>query len=160
MAFLNKTLLLAGATSLLATPLFADSHGGDAEAGEAVFKKCKACHQVGEGAKNRTGPLLNDVIGRTAGTAEDYKYSKSLIEAGEAGLVWDQALMVAYLEDPKTFLREFLDDSKAKSKMTLKLKKEEDRMNVAAYVATFSAAPAEMSEGEEPSEDMSEEPTE
>jgi len=159
MTFLNKTLLLAGVTSLLATPLFADSDGGDAEAGEKVFKKCKACHQVGAEAKNRNGPLLNDIIGRVAGTTEGYKYSKSMIAAGEAGLVWDQALMAEYLEDPKTFLREFLDDSKAKSKMTFKLKKEDERMNVAAYVATFSA-PAEMSEGEEPSEDMSEEPTE
>ena len=43
---------------------------GDPDKGETVFKKCAACHQVGEGAKHRIGPHLNGVIGRTAGTAE------------------------------------------------------------------------------------------
>ena len=48
---------------------------GDAVAGEKVFKKCMACHKVGEAAKNSVGPVLNGVIGRPAGTAEGYSYS-------------------------------------------------------------------------------------
>ncbi|MEY8842956.1 c-type cytochrome, partial [Cribrihabitans sp. XS_ASV171] len=57
-------------------------------AGEKVFRKCKACHQVGEGASNRTGPVLNNVVGAPAGHVEDFRYSKALEEAAEGGLVW------------------------------------------------------------------------
>jgi cytochrome c len=40
----------------------------DAAAGEKVFSKCKICHQIGEGAKNMVGPVLNGVVGRPAGS--------------------------------------------------------------------------------------------
>ena len=139
-----RTLALVSATALLAPMALAASHGGgDAEKGEKVFKKCKSCHQVGEGAKNRSGPVLNNVIGRQAGTFEGFKYSKSMIAAGEKGLVWDEALIAAFIENPKKFLQDYLEDSKAKSKMSVKVKKEDDRKNVAAYVATFSEPMAE-----------------
>ncbi len=148
--------LAALATAIAFAPTaFADGHlgEGDPEKGEKVWKKCKACHKIGEGAKNGVGPLLNEVIGRTAGTLENYKYGKDMIAAGEAGLVWDAALIAAYIEDPKKFLKEYLDNSKAKSKMTLKVKKEKDRLNVSAYVATFSTRLApEEAEEEAPSE--------
>lgn len=137
-----RTLALVSATALFAPAALADSDG-DAAKGEKVFKKCQACHQVGDGAKNKSGPVLNDVIGRTAGTFEGFKYSKSMIAAGEKGLVWDEALIAAFIENPKEFLKEYLDDSKAKSKMSVKIKKEADRKNVAAYIATFSEAMAE-----------------
>lgn len=154
MRFGLKNLALIAATTLIAPAAFAESHSvGDAEAGEKVFKKCKACHQVGEGAKNRTGPILSEVMGRTAGTLEGYKFGKSMIAAGEAGLVWDEALVAAYIQNPKKFLQEYLDDSSAKSKMSLKVKKEADRVNVSAYVGTFSETPEpvveEVEEGEE-----------
>ena len=111
---------------------------GDAVAGKKIFKKCTACHKIGEGAKNAVGPVLTGVVGRTAGTYPDYKYGKSTKAAGEAGLVWDEDKIFDYLKDPKKFLRALLDDKKAKSKMTFKLKKEEDRLNVIAYLKTFS----------------------
>jgi len=143
MRFGIKSLALIAATTLMAPMAFADSHlgEGDPEKGEKTWKKCKACHKIGEGAKHSTGPMLNDVIGRTAGAAEGYKFGKDLIAAGEAGLVWDAALIADYVENPKKFLQAYLDDSGAKSKMSLKVKKEADRLNVAAYVATFSEAP-------------------
>ena len=47
----------------------------DAAAGEKVFLKCKACHQIGEAAKNAVGPVLNGVVGRKAGTYPGYSYS-------------------------------------------------------------------------------------
>ena len=48
----------------------------DADAGKSVFNVCKACHGVGEGAKNQVGPVLNGVIGRKAGTAEAFMGSE------------------------------------------------------------------------------------
>ena len=119
---------------------------GDIAAGEKVFKKCSACHKVGDDAKNRVGPVLNGVFGRTAGTFEGFKYGKDLAKAGEMGLVWDDELVFTYIENPKQFLRDYLGDKKAKTKMTFRLKKEEDRRNVVAYLKTFS--PDAESEGE------------
>lgn len=135
MRFGWKILALVPILALGATAAFAD---GDAEEGEKTFKKCKACHKIGEGAKNGTGPLLNNVVGRVAGTVDGFKYSPSLVAAGEAGLIWSEETIAAYIEDPKGYLQTYLDDAAAKSKMTFKLKKESDRADVAAYVATFS----------------------
>lgn len=74
------------ATILVATalPAFAQSEG-DAANGETLFRKCAACHQVGEDARNRVGPVLTDVVDRAAGTYEDYRYGGSMTAAGEAG---------------------------------------------------------------------------
>ena len=96
----------------------------DADAGEKVFKKCKACHQVGADAANRVGPALNGVVGRTAGTYDGFKYSQAMTAAGEKGLVWTDVLLAEYIEDPTKFLRTYLDDGKAKSAMSFKLKDE------------------------------------
>ena len=62
------------------------------------------------------------MVGRAAGTVEGTRYGKSLVAAGEAGLVWDEEQMVAYLLDPKKFLQTYLDDSKARSKMSFKMR--------------------------------------
>ena len=86
-AFKNSALALTTClvTGLIGGQLLAQ---GDAEAGEKVFKRCKTCHQIGEGAKNRSGPVLTGIVGNAAGMAEGYKYSKALKAAGENGLVW------------------------------------------------------------------------
>lgn len=133
---------LATITALcFSTAAFADGHStGDVEAGAKTFKKCKSCHTIvaddGEvilkGGK--AGPNLYGVIGRTAGSVEGFKYSKDLLAAGEAGLVWDEALLAEWVQDPKAFLKEYLDNSKAKSKMSFKLKKGGE--DVAAYLAS------------------------
>ena len=122
---------------LLAAPVFAE---GDIAAGEKGFKKCKACHTIvaddGEVVVKggKTGPNLYGVAGRTAGSVEGYKYSKSLIAAGEAGLVWDAENFAEFTKDPKKFLQAYLDDSSAKSKMSLKLKKGAE--DIFAYLAS------------------------
>ncbi|MCV2877953.1 c-type cytochrome [Sedimentimonas flavescens] len=96
-------------------------------AGETVFKKCKACHKVGEGAKHATGPSLNGVVGRKAGGAEGFKYSPAMIAAGDAGMVWDHETIGAYLKDPKGFV--------PKNKMSFAgLKKDDDIAAVLAYI--------------------------
>lgn len=76
----------------------------DLEAGKIEFKKCAACHAVGEGATNRVGPVLNDLFGRVAGTHEGYKYSKAMVDAGAAGLVWNEETLATFLHKPKDFV--------------------------------------------------------
>jgi cytochrome c2 len=110
---------------------------GDAGAGEAVFKKCRACHEIGEGAKNKVGPRLTGVIGRPAGSIDGFEYSNGVEGAAEKGLVWGEDTVFAYIADPRAFLREFTGNPKAKAKMTFKLKDEQDRANVIAYLKSF-----------------------
>lgn len=125
---LKSVITVAGLALLVATPAWAE---GDAEKGEKVFKKCKACHMVGENAKKRVGPPLNDIIGAKAGIQEGYKYSKAMVEAGAGGLMWDDEKLHAYLKKPK--------DLVPGGKMAFPgLKKDEDRANVIAYLKKFS----------------------
>lgn len=70
----------------------------DASAGEKVFAPCKACHQIGENAKNVVGPAMNGIIGRKAGTVEGYSYSPA---NKNSGLTWDEATFAEYIRDPK-----------------------------------------------------------
>lgn len=76
------------------------AHAQDVENGEKVFRQCRACHQVGDGAKNLVGPQLNGIVGRKAGTVEGYKYSNVNLEAGTKGLVWTEEELLKYLEAP------------------------------------------------------------
>lgn len=137
-----KLLITASAAMLaLSVPAFA---AGDAAKGEREFNKCKACHmiQAEDGTDivkgGKTGPNLYGVIGRAAGAQEGFRYGDSLVQAGEAGLVWDEENLAKYVQDPKAFLVEYNDDPKARSSMSFKLAKGAE--DVAAYLA--SVAPA------------------
>ena len=116
---------------------YAVAQDGDPVAGEKVFKKCSACHKVGDNAKNAVGPVLNGIVGRTAGTFEGYKYGSGLLTAQEKGLVWNEETIFGWIGDPRAWIREYLGDDKAKAKMTFKLKKEQDRRDVIAYLKTL-----------------------
>ena len=70
----------------------------DIAAGEKSFNKCRACHQVGETAKNVVGPVLNGLFGRKSGTIEGYKYSEA---NKNSGITWDEAVFAEYIRDPK-----------------------------------------------------------
>lgn len=70
----------------------------DIAAGETAFKKCLPCHAVGEGAKNKVGPILNGLEGRHSGTVEGYNYSEA---NKKSGLTWDEATFKEYIKDPK-----------------------------------------------------------
>jgi len=133
--------LIAAAVALGATGAMA---GGDVEKGhKIVAKKCKSCHTIANGDEvilkgGKVGPNLYGVVGRKAGSYEGFKYSKSMKALGEAGVVWDEAHIAEFVKDPKKYLRAQLNDKKAKSKMTFKLKKEADREAVAAYLASLN----------------------
>ena len=123
-----KQLIAAALTaSVFSSPLWAE---GDAEAGEKVFKKCKACHAVGDDAKNKVGPILNGVVGAAAGQNAEFKYSDALKEAADGGLVWDEESLAAFLTKPK----DFMDGTKMSF---AGLRKEKDVANLIAYLATF-----------------------
>ncbi len=103
---------------------------GDAAAGEKIFKKCKACHQVGDGAKNRVGPMLNGIVSNEIASVDGFKYSKAFKAKKDEGLVWTEEELDAFLTKPKKFI--------PRTKMTFAgLKKEGDRANVIAYLMTF-----------------------
>ena len=84
--------------ALLAVAGSGEVSAQDAAAGEKVFGVCKACHQIGETAKNSVGPQLNGIIGRKAGTVEGYNYTAA--NKG-SGLTWDEATFREYIKDPK-----------------------------------------------------------
>jgi len=128
--------------AFIAAPVSA-AEMGDPGKGERVYKRCKACHQIGEGAKNRTGPELNGIVCRAAGSVEDYRYSKPMEAKAGEGLVWTADNLFAYLENPSDFLG-------GRSKMTLKLRKEEQRADVIAYLAQFKADGTMYGDGEVP----------
>ena len=104
---------------------------GNAADGADVFKKCRACHDVGPEAKNKVGPMLNDVIGRTAGTVPQFAYSVANKTAGVKGLTWSEESLTKYLEDPRAFM--------PGTKMAFAgLKDPQDRSDLIAYLKTFS----------------------
>ncbi|SFA75113.1 sulfur dehydrogenase subunit SoxD [Poseidonocella pacifica] len=100
-------------------------------AGEKVFRKCKACHQVGEGARNRTGPHLNNLLGRRIGQIDGFKYSKALTEMGDMEKSWDNHSLSDFLEAPKGY-------AKGTKMAFAGLRSPEEREAILAYLAQFS----------------------
>jgi len=133
----SRKLATSTFLAALLTAGMAQAADGDDAKGKKAFKKCSACHKIGDKAKNAVGPVLNGIVGRQAASFPDYKYGKSLKAAGEKGLVWDKEQLMAYLKNPKKYLRAYLEDDKAKSKMSFKLKKDKDRANVVAYLESL-----------------------
>src|SRR5262245_20478018 len=125
-------VVLSAATAaalIMAAP--AASQEGNAQEGAEVFKKCRACHDVGPEAKNKVGPLLNGILGRPAGSIEGYNYSDANKKAGAGGLVWTEDVMFEYLEAPLAFM--------PGTKMAFAgLKDPQDRKDVIAYLTTFA----------------------
>ena len=104
---------------------------GDAAHGEKVFKKCSACHMIASGGKNMIGPNLWGVIGRTAGSVSDYKYSKAMIAYGKE---WTFEEMNSYLIKPQAYIKG--------TKMAFAgLRKEKDRASVILYMNSKSSSP-------------------
>ena len=117
-AMMSAAFVLAG---------FGTAQAQDAAAGEKVFVTCKACHQVGETAKNAVGPVLNGLFGRKAGTVEGYSYSPA---NKNSGLTWDEATFREYIKDPRAKV--------PGTKMVYAGLKDEQRVNdLVAYLKSF-----------------------
>ena len=89
-AFLIGAIALFASTSL--------GYTQDLAAGETQFKNCAPCHDVGEKAKNKIGPVLNGLDGRKSGTIPGFKYSDA---NKNSGIVWDETQFLDYIKDPK-----------------------------------------------------------
>ncbi|NNM73347.1 c-type cytochrome [Enterovirga aerilata] len=114
-------LVLLGASSARAQ---------DVAAGERVFAQCRACHQVGETARNIVGPVLNGLFGRKAGTVEGYSYSPA---NKNSGLTWDEATFREYIKDPRAKM--------PGTKMIYAGLKDEQRItDLIAYLKQFDAS--------------------
>jgi len=101
----------------------------DAAAGENSFKKCLACHAIGEGAKNKVGPVLNGLDGRHSGTVEGYSYSEA---NKKSGITWNKATFLEYIKDPRTKI--------PGTKMIFPgIKNEKEADNLWAYLSSFGS---------------------
>ena len=121
-------------TAVIATVMAALSgmaaHAQDLAAGENSFKKCLACHAVGEGAKNKVGPLLNGLEGRKSGTIEGYSYSEA---NKNSGITWSKETFLDYIKDPRAKI--------PGTKMIFPgIKNETEASNLWAYLASFDAS--------------------
>ena len=104
---------------------------GDLGHGGKVFKKCSACHQIASDGKNMIGPNLWAVIGRTAGSVSDYKYSKAMVAYGKE---WTFEEMNSYLIKPQAYVKG--------TKMAFAgLRKEKDRASVILFMNSKSSSP-------------------
>lgn len=129
---MNRFAITAALLALGTTAAFAQSPAGDPVKGANVFKKCMACHAIGEGAKNKVGPELNGIIDRKMGSVEGFNYSDTLKEHNAKGDVWTAEVLSKYLENPKAYLPGV--------KMVFAgLPKETDRANLEAFLAQFNA---------------------
>ncbi len=78
------------------------SQTGTPEAGRLVFQKCRACHSLDDKSPALTGPNLDNIFGRMAGTSKSYSsYSKAL---KESGIIWSELELDNWLRDPNNYL--------------------------------------------------------
>lgn len=124
---LSRTAIFTVLAMTLAGPAVADC---DVEKGEKVYRKCKTCHQVGEGAEKKLGPMLNGIVGAEIASVEGFSYSDAFMAKKAEGVVWSEEELDAYLEKPKKHI--------PGTKMSFAgLRKDDDRENVVCYLATF-----------------------
>jgi cytochrome c len=99
---MKRTLLLAVSIAIAAGA--APASAQDAAKGQLVFNRCRACHAIGPGARNKAGPQLNGIVGKKAASVPGFNYSEAMKTAAGNGLVWTEASLSSYLEAPDVFL--------------------------------------------------------
>lgn len=121
------------------------AQAGDASAGQAAFARhCASCHMIVSNSGQtiqkggKTGPNLFGVVGRKAGSEREFgnRYGDALVRAGNNGLTWTEEQIADYVEDPRAFLRGYLDDRSAQSRMSFRLGDATAREDVAAFLAS------------------------
>lgn len=130
---LRSTLAVA---ALLLAPLGAGAQEGDAGEGERLYRQCRTCHMIGDGAENRAGPHLNGLLGRAAASVEGFRYSPAL---SESGITWDADMIGRFIEDPRGTV--------PGTRMAFRgMADGEERADLIAYLSTFSQAAAVVEE--------------
>ncbi len=104
----------------------------DVATGEKEAKKCAACHSFDKGGKNKVGPNLWNVVGRTLGGHEGFTYSDAMKKKGG---VWDYAALDAFLVKPAAYV--------PGTKMSFAgIRQADKRAAVIAYLRSLSDSPA------------------
>jgi cytochrome c len=124
-----KSMGVAAASLLVFAALAQSAQAQDVAAGENSFKKCLPCHAIGEGAKNKVGPVLNGLDGRHSGTVEGYSYSDA---NKNSGITWNKDVFLEYIKDPRAKI--------PGTKMIFPgIKNEKEAGDLWAYLASFDA---------------------
>lgn len=110
---------------------------GDPVKGEELSKRCAACHDVSAAAKNKVGPALWGLTTRGVASVEGFKYSDAMRAAVAGVSEWTEEHLMAYLADPTAWVREQTGDDSARSRMTFKVGDEQQRRDLAAFLATL-----------------------
>ncbi len=119
-----KSVLVA---AVILAAMAQNAQAQDAAAGENSFKKCLPCHAVGEGAKNKVGPVLNGLDSRKSGTVEGYNYSDA---NKNSGITWNKDVFLEYIKDPRAKI--------PSTKMIFPgIKNEKEAGDLWAYLASF-----------------------
>jgi cytochrome c len=100
----------------------------DIEAGEASFRKCRACHSIGVGAQNKIGPRLNGIDGRKCGSVDGYSYSEA---SRNCPFTWNEVVFLDYIKDPKLKIP-------GTKKLFSGIKDETEARNLWSYLSHFS----------------------
>ncbi len=135
--------LLAFMTSF-AAPAMVQAEADVADGEEQFNRQCVSCHVIrndeGEvlaGRSSKAGPNLYGLVGRTLGSVEDFRYGDSIVAAGAAGAVWDEESFVGYVQNPTDWLRETLQDRRARGKMAYQVREAKHASDMYAYIASF-----------------------
>ncbi|MCG8593805.1 MAG: cytochrome c family protein [Kiloniellales bacterium] len=119
-------LVCAAMTAPWAGVAAATEGAGDPSVGERAFRQCVACHSVQPG-ENRVGPYLFGVVGREAGSVEQFRYSRAM---QQADIVWDEENLATYIADPRGFL--------PGTSMALRIRNPDDLPHIIAYLKTLT----------------------
>lgn len=122
-------------------PLLASA---DVGAGQAIFKKCQACHSGEKGGPNKVGPNLWSVVNRPVASHEGFAYSAAMKEFSQGGSqVWDYEHLSGFLTAPKAYV-------KGTAMGFAGLKKSEERANLIGYLRTLADTPPPLPEAAAP----------
>ncbi len=116
--------LVLAASAATSSPLLAE---GDPAQGEVLYRPCRACHMIGDGAVHRVGPHLNGIIDRVIGAVPGYDFSDDLVNAGADGRVWDADALDRFMAGPRDYF--------PRTRMVFRgVRDEQDRLDLIAYM--------------------------